>query len=138
MEQENDYIKREIEKLTMVLMKLIDKTTSTNANNFEAVVFETNKNLEDFFGLTLNEIATAENSKLMDKVESFHEIHIENLIELLFQTIQKSEEFETELNVETKELTNKLLLMIDLAHDKSKSFSVERMNMKRKLIKNSN
>lgn len=138
MEQENDFIKREIQKLTMILMKLFDKTSSADANSFEAVVFETNEKLEEFFGFTLNEIATTENSKLIDKVESIHEIHLEKLIELVFKTIQKSEELKKDLNFETKELSNKLWLMIDFANDKSKSFSVERMNMKSQLIKNRN
>ena len=138
MEQENDYIKREIQKLTMVLMKLIDKTTSANAISFEAVVFETNKELEEFFGLTLNEIVKNENSELMVRVESLHEEHLEKIIELIYQTIQKSEEFRVEFDFEIRELSNKLLLMIDFANDKSKLFSVERMNMKSQLIKNSN
>ncbi|WP_310993384.1 hypothetical protein [Aequorivita marina] len=93
MQQENDYIKREIQKLTLVLMKLIDKTSSADANNFEAVVFETNEKLE---------------------------------------------EFKRSFNFETKELSNKLLLMIDFIDDNSKSFSVERMKMKSQLIKNIN
>lgn len=138
MQQEKDYIKREIQKLTMALMKLIDKTVSADINNFESVVFETNEQIKEYFGLSLNEIAAADNSKLMDRVESFHEVDIEKLIELLFQTIQKSEELEVELNFEIEELSNKLLLMIDFANEKSKSFSVERMNMKTHLIKNSN
>jgi hypothetical protein len=39
LEQENDFIKREIQKLAMVLNKLIDKTASAHANTFETVVF---------------------------------------------------------------------------------------------------
>lgn len=136
MEQEKDYIKREIQKLVMVLSQLIDKIASANTNTFEAVVFETNKELEEFFGITLNEIATTENSKLMVRVESFHEEHLEKLIELVYQTIQKSDEFRVEFDIEIKELSNKLLLLIDFANDKSKLFSVERMNMKNLLIKN--
>ncbi|AFL80609.1 hypothetical protein Aeqsu_1111 [Aequorivita sublithincola DSM 14238] len=138
MEQENDFIKREIQKLTMILMKLFDKTSSADVNSFEAVVFETNEKLEEFFGFTLNEIATTENSKLMEKAESFHEVHLEKLIEVVYQIIQKSEEVKMDFDFETKELSKKLLLMIDFANDKSKSFSVERMNMKSQLIKNSN
>ena len=138
MKQENDYIKREIQKLTFALKKLIDKTVSADVNNVEAVMFETNEELKEYFGLSLNEIAIAENSKLMTRVENFHEEHIEKLIELIYKTLQKSEEFEFELNFEKKELSNKLLLMIDFANEKSKSFSVERMNMKTQLIKNIN
>ena len=139
MKQENDYIKREIQKLTFALKKLIDKTVSADVNNVEAVMFETNEELKEYFGLSLNEIAIAENSKLMTRVENFHEEHIEKLIELIYKTLQKSEEFEFELNFEKKELSNKLLLMIDFANEKSKSFSVVRMNMKSQLIiKNSN
>jgi hypothetical protein len=138
LEQEKDYIKREIQKLSLVLMKLIDKTASSNTNNFEAVVYETNEKLEEFFGLSLKELAIIENSKLMGKVKSFHEEHLEKLIELLYQTIQKSEKFRVDFEFEIKELSNKLLLLIDFANDKGKLFSVERMNMKSQLIKNNN
>jgi hypothetical protein len=74
----------------------------------------------------------------MGKVKSFHEEHLEKLIELLYQTIQKSEKFRVDFEFEIKELSNKLLLLIDFANDKGKLFSVERMNMKSQLIKNNN
>lgn len=133
MEQENDFIKREVQKLAMVLGKLIDKTASANANAFEAVVFETDEKLEENFGLSLKKISAMENSKLIEEVKRFHSEHFEKLIELIYQTIQKSEEFKKDFDFEIKKLSNKLLLMIDFANDKSNSFSVERMNMKRQL-----
>ena len=133
MEQENDFIKREIQKLAMVLNKLIDKTSSVDSNSFESVVFETNEKLEAYFGFSLNEISTMENSRLIEEVKRFHSEHFEKLIELIYQTIQKSEEFKKDFDFEIKELSNKLLLMIDIVDEKSNSFSVERMNMKRQL-----
>lgn len=69
---------------------------------------------------------------------TYHDDHLETLIEILFKIIQKSQEFNVELNFDKKELSKKLLLMIDFANEKSKSFSVERMNMKTQLIKNLN
>jgi len=138
LEQENDFIKREIQKLTFTLMKLIDKTVSADINNFDAVVFETNKKLEEYFGLSINEISDVTNAELIQKVEGLSQEHLEKLIELLYQTIQKSKGLNVEMNFKNNELSNKLLLLIDLADDRSKSFSVERMNMKSQLIKNSN
>ena len=135
MEQENDFIKREIQKLAFALMKLMDKTVSPDINNFEAVVFETSKKLEEYFGLSLKEISDVTNSELIQKVEGLHQEHLEKLIELLYHTIQKSKEFDIEMNFKNNELSNKLLLLIDLADDRSKSFSIERMNMKSQLIK---
>jgi hypothetical protein len=78
-----------------------------------------------------------ENVKLIEKVKRIQSEHFEKLIELLYQTIQKSEEFTKDFDFEIKELSNKLLLMIEFANEKSNSFSVERMNMKTQL-KNSN
>ena len=92
-------------------MKLIDKTISVDVNSFEAAVFETNEKLEEFFGLSLNELAITENSKLMGKVEKIHEEHLDKLIELIFQTIKKGEEFNSEINFETKELSKKLCIV---------------------------
>ncbi|MRT15376.1 hypothetical protein F3C99_00205 [Vitellibacter sp. q18] len=137
MEQENDFIKREIQKLTMVMNKLIDKTASAHANTFETVVFETDEKLEENFGLSLKKISAMENVKLIEKVKRIHSELFEKLIELLYQTIQKSEEFTKDFDFEKKEISNKLLLMIEFANEKSNSFSVERMNMKTHL-KNSN
>jgi hypothetical protein len=78
-----------------------------------------------------------ENVKLIEKVKRIQSEHFEKLIELLYQTIQKSEEFTKDFDFEKKEISNKLLLMIEFANEKSNSFSVERMNMKTHL-KNSN
>ena len=133
MEQENDFLKIEVQKLVFALMKLIDKTVSADINNFEAVVFETNKKIEEYFGLSINEISDATNSDLIQKTEGLHIEHLEKLIELLYHTIQKSKEFDIEMNFKNNGLSNKLILLIDLADNRSKSFSVERMNMKKQL-----
>lgn len=138
MDQEKDYIKREIQKLTFALKKLIDKIVSSDVNNFEVTTIETNEKLKEHLGLSLEEIARSENLKLRDKMVTYHDDHLETLIEILFKIIQKSQEFNVELNFDKKELSKKLLLMIDFANEKSKSFSVERMNMKTQLIKNLN
>lgn len=138
MEQENDYIKREIQKLSLILMNLFNKMVSADLNNVEAVMLETSEKLNEYFSLSLNEIARIGNSNLIRKIESFHEEHLEKLIELIYKTLQKSDEFNVELGFEKKESSNKLSLMIDFENEKSKSFSVERMNMKSQLIKNSN
>ncbi len=135
MEQENDFLKREIQKLTMVIAKLIGETISADINNFETVVSKSDEKLGGYFGLSLKEISKTKDSELMEKVKNIHEVHLEKLIELMFQTIQKSEEFNAQLNIEINELSKKLLLMIDFANEKSNSFSVERMNMKTKIIK---
>eukprot|EP00389_Voromonas_pontica_P013085 GDKH01020167.1.p1 GENE.GDKH01020167.1~~GDKH01020167.1.p1 ORF type:complete len:143 (+),score=24.42 GDKH01020167.1:401-829(+) len=135
MEQENDFLKREVQKLTMAIAKLIGETISADINNFETVVSESDEKLDGYFGLSLKEISKTKDSELMEKVKNIHEVHLEKLIELMFQTIQKSEEFNAQLNIEINELSKKLLLMIDFANEKSNSFSVERMNMKTKIIK---
>ncbi len=85
----------------------------------------------------MKKISAMENVKLIEKVKRIQSEHFEKLIELLYQTIQKSEEFTKDFDFEIKELSNKLLLMIEFANEKSNSFSVERMNMKTQL-KNSN
>lgn len=136
MEQENDFIKREIQKLAMVLNKLIDKTASADANTLEAAVFETEEKLVGHFGLSMKEISTMESSKLIDKVKGLQKEHLEKSIELIYQTIQKTKEFKKDFDFEIEELSNRLVLMIDFADEKSNSFSVKRMNMKTKLIQN--
>ena len=119
-------------------MKLIDKTFSANINEVQAVIFETHEELKKNFDLSLNEIVIAENCVFITKVESFYGEHLEKLIELIYKTLQKANEFNVQLCFEKKELTNKLLQIIDFAEEKSKSFSVHRMNKRTKLIKNSN
>ena len=119
-------------------MKLIDKTFSANINDVQQVIFETDEELKKNFNLSLKENAIAENWVFITKVESFYEEHLEKLIELIYKTLQKVNEFNVQLSFEKKELTNKLLQIIDFADEKSESFSIERMNMRGQLIKNSN
>ncbi|MDN3723026.1 hypothetical protein QRD02_01410 [Aequorivita sp. SDUM287046] len=134
LEQENDYIKREIQKLTMVLKKLIDKTNSADINNFQAIVSETDEKLKEFFDMSLTEIVAPENFELVKRLENINEEHLENLINLLFQIFQKSQEYKIEQAIDMTKLSEKLLLMIDLANEKTNDFSIERMNIKNKII----
>lgn len=73
------------------------------------------------------------NSNFSKIIEDMNEAHIEKLIELLFLVTKKIENSSKNNNIETLDLIKKNILMINLLGEKSKIFSMERMQTKNEL-----
>ena len=88
MEVEKDFIKREINKLNLLLASLIEKISGLNSNNAVIGIEETDKALKSEFDLTLGEMEEMENSDLLNRMDKLHESHIEKLVELMYEVVK--------------------------------------------------
>jgi hypothetical protein len=131
MEVEKDFIKREIQRLTLLLGVLIEKISGLSSNNVKSGIDEINKALKTEFDLTLLKITEMDNSKLSKHITELHESHIEKLAELMHEIVLKIELSDSNYN--KKEIALKGILLIDFLNEKSKTFSIKRSNIKNTL-----
>ncbi len=121
MKQEEDFILREIQKISELIAKLLGRVSNQN-------LAEVDRTLKSQFDLSISDIINLNNIDLQIKVQNLHNEHIEKLAHLIYNII---------LNVDDlnkNELANKAIIMIDLVDGKSKTFSVERQNLKKQLL----
>lgn len=133
MEYSKDFIERELQKLTLLLIKLISGLTESNAINFEKDLEETNSFLKKEFNLTITEITAMNAAALIESLKKTNPIHLEKIVELISVIAQKNEW--TENKNEKNELISKGLVLIEYLNDKSDTFSFKRINLKSDLEK---
>jgi len=130
MENSKDFIEREIQKLTLMLIKLISQVSGANLNDFEIGIKETNDVLKSEFDLTIGEISNMTDFTLIEKIGVLHETHIEKLVELLYEIIKKNDLIEAEKVYDGNKLIEKALLLIEYIDMNSNTFSLKRSNLK--------
>ena len=128
-----DFLEREIEKLNLMILKLIILISKSNPNDFENDIKETDEFLKTNFDLTIGEISTMSNSNFIEKIRDLHESHTDKLVELLFEIIEKMDSIETEQGFNKHPLIEKSLLLIEYIDNNSTTFSVSRLNIKNTL-----
>lgn len=127
MQEEKDYIQREIQRLTLLLKKLIGKALGIKSNDFEQEIQNIESDLKNEFDLTLREISEMENSELTKKISGLNEQHLEKLAELIKVVSENSQ------NDFGKKIAKKGIVILEYLDNNSKTFSIKRMELKNTL-----
>jgi len=127
MQEEKDYIQREIQRLTLLLRKLIGKALGIKSNDFEQGMQNIESDLKDEFDLTLRDISEMEESELTEKINGLNEQHLEKLAELINAVAENSQ------NDFGKEIARRGIVILNYLDNNSKTFSFERMELKNTL-----
>jgi hypothetical protein len=130
MEVEKDLIKREIQKLVLLLNSLIGKISGINSNNVGSEIENINEALKNEFDLSLVRIAKMENSELIKHISELHESHADKILELIYEIVLKTKSVNFGEDFEKTQIIQKGIIIIDFINEKSKIFSIKRMNMK--------
>ncbi|WOC39711.1 hypothetical protein [Polaribacter sp. HL-MS24] len=135
MEQESDFNLREVKRLTNFITNLISNISTSNKNELENGIRETDDFIRKEWDLSLKEIVTFSEFNFMNKLKELNEIHIEKLAELLSEIIKKMNTPEIAKKYNQIELAKKGVLLINSLNDKSKTYSIKRMELKHILQK---
>ncbi len=127
MEQETDYILREVKRLTLFISKLISKVSTLDGDEIENGIKETDDLMRKEWNLSFEEIITLTNAEFIVKLKKLPEVHLEKLAELLAEITKKINTSELETGYDTKEIANKGLILIKSINKKAKTFSIKRM-----------
>lgn len=124
MEVEKDFIQREIQRLTLVLAKLVGKALGLNTDDFEQEFQNIESELKSEFDLTLVGISEMKAIALKNKIEGLDGQHLEKLVELITAVVVNSEKGFGQ------KLARNGILIIDFLDASSKTFSLRRMELK--------
>jgi len=138
MQQESDYLLREVKKLILFITNLISNLNTSNKDALENAIRETNDSIRKKWGISLKEIASITGCDFINKFNELQEVPIEKLAELLNVFIKKSAELEVNEHYNRKELAKKGILLINILNDKSKTYSIKRMELKKELQRHLN
>lgn len=130
MQQSKDYLEREIEKLSVLLISLIQKVTGLSSNSVSDELDEIDTSLQSELDLNLSKISEMETEEFLDHISSLHLSHIEHLSELLYRLVLKMDSSNLEQNYDNSNIAEKAILLIDVLDEKSKTFSMKRLQMK--------
>lgn len=130
MQQEKDFIEREIKKLVLFLTKLIGRVELLSSKKVEKELSELDISLKNKFNFTLLEIIEMENFSFTACISKLHESHIEKLAELIYVVVKKTKNSKV---YNTKELATKGVLALEHLNEKSTTFSISRMQLKKNL-----
>ncbi len=133
MEQESDYILREVKKLTLFITNLISNLNTSNKDELDNGIRETDDFIRKKWGISLKEIASISPFDFTNKFKELEEIHLEKLAELLNVFIKKMATLDMNEQYKGKELAKKGILLINILNDKSKTYSIKRMELKKEL-----
>lgn len=127
MQVEKDLILREVQRITSLLTKLIEivvgagPSERVDLDNIDSV-------LKIEFDLSIRHIMELEHSDMMEKIKGISEIHIENLIELLWEVSKRENHYK-------KGLIIKCISMLDFLDTQTNTFSFYRLEQKNKFKK---
>lgn len=131
--EKRDFLLREIEKLAQLIRRLLGIVEDITFENFDIEFGKVDDELADFFGFNIEELTQMENSELINQLKGIDEINIEFLTLLISKTINKLQSISNNSSIDSKELAKKGIVLIDFIDDKSKTFSINRMNLKKEL-----
>ena len=127
MQQEKDFIQREIQRLTLLLNKLIGKALGLDIDGFDQGIQNIESDLKSEFDLSLREILEMENSELIAHIRELDEQHLEKIAELI-SILVKNPKTENR-----NQLAKKGIVLLDFLDSHSKTFSLKRMELKNTL-----
>ncbi|WP_158976232.1 hypothetical protein [Cellulophaga sp. L1A9] len=131
--EEKDFILREVQRLTELLKNLIRKVNDFEAENEQHSLEDINTALKSEFNLSIPEISEIGTDDFLILIQNMNEDHLDKIITLVFNLIKKNRQYNGNLHLNESELIKKNILMITLLDQKSKTFSMERMQIKKTL-----
>ncbi|AIZ42102.1 hypothetical protein [Cellulophaga baltica] len=129
--EEKDVILREVQQLTELLKVLIRKVNDFESNNEASSIEEINVKLKNHFKFSIQELSEMPTENFILVIKNWNEVHHEKMIMLLYLLITKSTE--TIIPIDKEALIEKTLLLITLLDEKSKTYSIERVQLKNTL-----
>ncbi|WFO17494.1 hypothetical protein M601_007405 [Cellulophaga baltica 4] len=129
--EEKDVILREVQQITELLKVLIRKVNDFESNNEASSIEEINVKLKNHFKFSIQELSEMPTENFILVVKNWNEVHHEKMIMLLYLLITKSTE--TIIPIDKEALIEKTLLLITLLDEKSKTYSIERVQLKNTL-----
>lgn len=133
MEQETDYILREVKRLTALMAGLIGAIQSIDSAEIVRGIKETDDFIRKEWNVSFKEMMQLSKTKFVDRLQQLPEVHLENLAELLNEIIKKLNTEELANKYNKKEIAHKGILLTRILNNTSKTYSFKRMEIQKTL-----
>lgn len=125
MQQEKDYIKREVEKIVLFVKRIVEQLAGSYEGKEDSLYSE---EFTSAFNFQLTEFIRLNNKDFIEHTKNLNSKILEELINL-FLELTKKEGFE-----DKKQSAEKALILLEIFEEKEKTFSLERMQLKASLL----
>lgn len=127
MQEEKDLIQREVKRLSMALSKMIAKALGLKSNDVEQDIEAIEIDLKKAFDFNLEDILQLDQDAFINTLHGLHEEHLEKLAELITIVLNNT-------TIHSKRaLAERGLIILNVIDDRSKTFSLGRLQLKRAL-----
>ena len=135
MQQETDYILREVQRLTNFITSLVGTISTSNSNDIETQIKETDDFIRKEFNLSFKDVLTLDNAELIQKLKELPIIHLEHLATLLYEiSVKLNSEIQSQKK-QKKELSKKVLFLLNEIEKNTKVYSLRKAQI-RETLKN--
>ncbi|QTD37745.1 hypothetical protein JL193_00050 [Polaribacter batillariae] len=128
MEQENDFIQREIKKIILFFESLLSKLSGASSKTEQSIINNFDTELKEKLSVGFFEMLSLENNDLKLRIKEVDILILENLVIVLYEIYKNKNLIEDKFN-----LKRILLIIIDRIEYKSRTFSLERQKIKNNL-----
>ena len=125
--EEKDFLLREVQRITLLLKELISKVTGLDSGNSSKDLTEIDNKLKSNLDISIKAIIDMPENEFLEKFLNINENYLEQLSELIFEIIKKKQ---SNFDFDENELIKKNIIIIEAVNKKSKTYSLQRMNMK--------
>jgi hypothetical protein len=132
MQQEKDYLQREVERITLFLKTLLRKVAGLKDENFEPQYNQLEKDFKEEVDFSLSELGAMNALTLEKYLKKIHPSHIEKIVQITYEVIQKKQALQISIN---SGMIVNALKMLNHLNTTSKTYSIERQNLQSKLQK---
>ncbi|PCI01966.1 MAG: hypothetical protein COB81_06400 [Flavobacteriaceae bacterium] len=130
MEQNADFLLREVQRVTNFLSKLIHNICSLNEYNIEDSIKETDDFIKENWNFSFQEITTLSDTALLSKLENIPEIHIEKFVGLLNELLKHSKQTAIKKEYNWHEIARKGSVILVELEKNTTVFSLQRNQLK--------
>ena len=127
---QQDFLLREIQKISQVLIALIDKVTGLGTQDLEKEINEIDNVLTLQFDFDISSLIKISNQDLLIKLNKLNENQLETFVEL----VKKYNLIENNKNIDARGLLSKGFFLINELNSKSKDYSIHRTNLYKQLL----
>ncbi len=124
MQEEKDYLQREIERITLFLKTLLRRVAGFTDENFSPEYDQLEKELQAQIDFSLHDLSDMDTPDLERKMMSLPLVHVEKLAEVAFELLKKQR-----VTVNPRNFARNILYMLEHVNRESSVFSLQRQHL---------
>jgi len=128
--ERRDYLLKEIEKISQIIMALANKIFGIDSSNASSIIAEVNQSLNEQLDLDIKQLIELTEEDILEKISRLNHQNIEDLLELILALIKSLDKQKKEF-YKLKKLSQRALFLIDYLNNNTKAYSIKRTSLEK-------